>query len=225
MIKVTNLKKTFGQVEALKGINESMNENEVVCIMGPSGCGKSTFLRCLDLLDVPTEGEVIIENMTCNDTNEDQLRKNMGFVFGNFNLFPHMNVMDNVAIGMLREKTADCSKAQEQAIAALKKVGMEEKAFLHPDQINGVEKQKIAIARALINNPKVLLFDEPTQGLSSEMAEEVVDLIKQLANEGKTVIVATNEKNLAKKVADSILVMDQGTIVEKGTPGQVHYLN
>lgn len=225
MIKVTNLKKTFGQVEALKGINESMNENEVVCIMGPSGCGKSTFLRCLDLLDVPTEGEVIIENMTCNGTNEDQLRKNMGFVFGNFNLFPHMNVMDNVAIGMLREKTADCSKAKEQAIAALQKVGMEEKAFLHPNQINGVEKQKIAIARALINNPKVLLFDEPTQGLSSEMAEEVVGLIKQLANEGKTVIVATNEKNLAKKVADSILVMDQGTIVEKGTPGQVHYLN
>lgn len=225
MIKVTNLKKTFGQVEALKGINESIHEKEVVCIMGPSGCGKSTFLRCLDLLDRPTEGEVIVNGKTVEANEAEQLRQNMSFVFGNFNLFPHMNVLENVAIGMLREKSADCSKAKNQAIAALKKVGMEEKAFVCASEIKGVEKQKIAIARALVNDPKVLLFDDPTQDLTLEMTEEVVAVIKNLAKEGKTVVVATKDKSLAKKVADSVLVMDHGTIVEKGAPEQVQYLN
>lgn len=225
MVKVKNLKKTFGQVEALKGINESMKESEVVCIMGPSGCGKSTFLRCLDLLDMPTEGEVLIEDTAADGTSEEPLRKKIGFVYGNFNLFPHLNVRDNVAIGMLHDQTADYTKANEQAMMALEKVGMEAKASLYADQINGAEKQKIAIARALLYDPKILLFDEPTMGLTAEMAEEVVRLIKQFASEGKTVIVATNEKSLAKKVADSVLIMEQGCIVEKGAPGQVRYLN
>jgi len=225
MVKVKNLKKTFGQVEALKGINESIKESEVVCITGPSGCGKSTFLRCLDLLDMPTEGEVFIEDTAADGASEEPLRKKIGFVYGNFNLFPHLNVIDNVAIGMLHDQTADCTKANEQAMMALEKVGMEAKASLYADQINGVEKQKIAMARALLYDPKILLFDEPTMGLTAEMAEEVVSLIKQLASEGKTVIVATNEKSLAKKIADSVLVMEQGSIVEKGAPGQVRYLN
>lgn len=225
MIKVTNLKKTFGQVEALKGINESIREKEVVCIMGPSGCGKSTFLRCLDLLDVPTEGEIIVNGTKAEEKDIPKLRQTMGFVFGNFNLFPHMNVVENVAIGLLREKTANSLKAKNQAIALLKKVGMEDKAFASADEITEAEKQKIAIARALVNDPKVLLFDEPTQGFTSEMEEEVVQLIKELAEEGKTVVVATKEKSLAKKVADCVMVMDQGTIIEKGAPGLIQYLN
>ncbi len=224
MIKVTNLKKTFGQTEALKGISETIDENGVVCVMGPSGCGKSTFLRCLDLLDSPTEGEIVIE--TAKESQEGEApRRRIGFVFGNFNLLPHLNVKENIALGMLREKTADYKKAEQKAMEVLEKVGMKEKAMLFSGQLSGAEKQKIAIARALLHDPSILLFDEPAQGLSFEMTEEVVALIRQLSHEGKTVIIATNEKNLAKKAADSILVMESGRIVEKGAPEQVRYLN
>ncbi len=223
MIKVHDLHKYFGKNEVLKGIDCEIKEKEVVCIIGASGSGKSTFLRCLNLLEEVTSGEVIIDNIRINDPKTDinEVRKEVGMVFQQFNLFPHMTVLDNITLAPIKVRSMNQADAEERARMLLKKVGLSEKENAYPEQLSGGQQQRVAIARALAMQPKVMLFDEPTSALDPEMVKEVLDVMKQLALEGMTMVVVTHEMGFAREVGDRVIFIDQGVIVEEGTPEQV----
>ena len=223
MNKTENLTKSFGDKEVLKGITEEIQAGEVVVIIGPSGSGKSTFLRCLNLLEEPSSGEVIFEEQVINkkETNIDAIRTKMGMVFQSFNLFPHLTVLENITIGPTQIKKVPKEQAEAIAMKLLARMGMTEKANVYPKSLSGGQQQRIAIARALAMEPKMMLFDEPTSALDPEMVGEVLQVMKDLALEGMTMVVVTHEMGFAKEVGDRILFMDGGYIVEQGTPEQV----
>lgn len=220
MIKVVNLHKYFGELEVLKGIDTDIEKGEVVCVIGPSGSGKSTFLRCLNLLEAPTKGDIFIEGVSITDPKNDvnKLRQRMGMVFQQFNLFPHMTAVDNLTLAPTKLKGLSVDEASEKAVVLLKKVGINEKADVYPAQLSGGQKQRVAIARALAMDPDIMLFDEPTSALDPEMVGEVLEVMKQLAREGMTMVVVTHEMGFAREVGDRILFMDEGIIAEEGTP-------
>jgi glutamine transport system ATP-binding protein len=223
MIKVSHLKKSFGNLEVLKGINAHIHEREVVVVIGPSGSGKSTFLRCLNLLEDFDEGEIIIDGINIKEkqTNINKVREEVGMVFQRFNLFPHMTVLDNITLAPIKVRKWPREKAVAKAMELLKKVGLQEKANVYPDSLSGGQAQRVAIARALAMEPKVMLFDEPTSALDPEMVGEVLSVMKQLANEGMTMVVVTHEMGFAREVGDRVLFMDGGYIVEEGTPSEI----
>lgn len=220
MIKVSNLEKNFGSLQVLKGVNENINKGEVVVIIGPSGSGKSTFLRCLNLLEEPTGGEIIFDGVSITDksNNINKQREKMGMVFQQFNLFPHMTVLENITLAPIKVKNIEPKEAEKIAIDLLKRIGLEDKANTYPNQLSGGQKQRIAIIRALAMSPEVMLFDEPTSALDPEMVGEVLDVMKGLAKDGMTMVVVTHEMGFAKEVGDRVLFMDGGKIVEQGTP-------
>ncbi|MFI3913875.1 amino acid ABC transporter ATP-binding protein [Carnobacterium maltaromaticum] len=221
MIKIAHLKKSFGDVEVLKDINEEVNKGEVVVIIGPSGSGKSTLLRCLNLLEEPTSGDIIFEDTTITKVGQDklnQLREKMGMVFQSFNLFPHMTVVENLKIAPMKVKGLTTTEAEEKAKDLLAKVGLADKADAYPASLSGGQQQRVAIARALAMDPDVMLFDEPTSALDPEMVGEVLKVMKDLAESGMTMVVVTHEMGFAKEVSDRVLFMDAGYIVEQGTP-------
>ncbi|MCQ2969034.1 MAG: amino acid ABC transporter ATP-binding protein [Clostridium sp.] len=220
MIYVNNLEKSFGKNKVLKGINEHIKKGEVVVVIGPSGSGKSTFLRCLNLLEEPTKGEIIFEgkNIIDKKVNINKLREKMGMVFQQFNLFPHKTVLENITIAPIKVKKMKKSDAEEKAIRLLEKVGLKDKKDAYPVQLSGGQKQRIAIARALAMEPDVMLFDEPTSALDPEMVGEVLNVMKNLAREGMTMVVVTHEMGFAKEVGDRIIFMDGGNILESGKP-------
>ncbi|RKD30059.1 amino acid ABC transporter ATP-binding protein [Thermohalobacter berrensis] len=226
MIKVSNLNKKFGQLHVLKNINVEIEKGEVVVIIGPSGSGKSTFLRCLNLLEYPTSGEVIFEGIpiTSKENNIDKLRQKMGMVFQQFNLFPHMNVIDNITLAPIKVKGMSKEEGEKTALQLLKMVGLQDKAYSYPKQLSGGQKQRIAIARALAMSPDVMLFDEPTSALDPEMVGEVLYVMRQLASKGMTMVIVTHEMGFAKEVADRVIFMDDGKILEQGTPKNI-FLN
>ena len=223
MIKVENLHKHFGKLEVLKGIDYEINEKEVVCVIGPSGSGKSTFLRCLNLLEEVTDGAIYIEGVKINDpkTNINDIRTEVGMVFQQFNLFPHMTVLDNITMAPMQIRKLKKADAEKLAIDLLDKVGLREKAHSYPQQLSGGQQQRVAIARALAMKPKIMLFDEPTSALDPEMVNEVLDVMKDLAKEGMTMVVVTHEMGFAREVGDRVLFMDGGYIVEEGHPDDV----
>lgn len=220
MIVTKNLKKSFGQQLVLNGIDETIEKGEKVVVIGPSGSGKSTFLRCLNLLEVPTDGEIWFEgvNITDKKADIDNIRCKMGMVFQQFNLFPHLSVLENITLAPVKHGLMTKAEAEQKAMELLKRIGLTEKADAYPNQLSGGQKQRIAIVRALAMNPDVMLFDEPTSALDPEMVGEVLDLMAQLADEGMTMVVVTHEMRFAKKVATRILFMDEGKIVEQNTP-------
>lgn len=223
MINVKQLSKSFGDNEVLKSIDLTVKEGEVVVIIGPSGSGKSTILRCLNLLEEPTSGEIFFEgqNITAPDSNIDQIRQKMGMVFQSFNLFPHMNVLENLTITPVKIKKEDPEKAKEQALALLDQVGLKEKATSYPASLSGGQQQRVAIARALAMSPDVMLFDEPTSALDPEMVGEVLSVMQDLAKKGMTMVVVTHEMGFAKEVADRVIFMADGIIQEEGTPEEI----
>jgi len=220
VIVTKNLKKSFGDHMVLNGINETIHKGEKVVVIGPSGSGKSTFLRCLNLLEQPTEGEIWFEgtNITDKKTDINVIRRKMGMVFQQFNLFPHLSVRENITLAPVKLGLMTREEANKKATQLLKRIGLAEKADAYPNQLSGGQKQRIAIVRALAMNPEVMLFDEPTSALDPEMVGEVLDLMTQLAEEGMTMVVVTHEMQFAKKVANRVLFMDQGKIVEQNTP-------
>lgn len=223
MIEVCDLNKKFGELQVLKGINHRTSKGEVVVIIGPSGSGKSTFLRCLNLLEQPTSGNIIFEgtSITSKENDIDKQRQKMGMVFQQFNLFPHMTALQNITIAPIKLKGLSKEEAEKIAYKLLNRIGLEEKAGIYPNQLSGGQKQRIAIARALAMSPDVMLFDEPTSALDPEMVGEVLEVMKDLAKEGMTMIVVTHEMGFAKEVGDRVLFMDEGKIVEEGTPEQI----
>lgn len=220
MIKITNLEKHFGKLQVLKGVNCHIKKGEVVVVIGPSGSGKSTFLRCMNLLEVPTGGTIEFEGEVITDKkiNIDRLRQKMGMVFQQFNLFPHKTVLQNITLAPMKVKGLSKEEAENIALKLLKKIGLEDKATAYPNQLSGGQKQRIAIARALAMEPDVMLFDEPTSALDPEMVGEVLNVMKELAAEGMTMVVVTHEMGFAKEVGDRVIFMDQGNILEEGTP-------
>lgn len=222
MISIENLHKSFGKLDVIKGISLEVAEREVVVIIGPSGSGKSTVLRCMNYLEVPTSGKVIVDGMDLsNENNINKVRAEVGMVFQRFNLFPHMNVMDNITLAPKQVRKLSNAAAQEVAFTLLKKVGLEDKAYAYPEQLSGGQQQRVAIARALAMKPKVMLFDEPTSALDPEMVHEVLDVMKGLALEGMTMVVVTHEMGFAREVGDRVVFIDEGQILEIGTPDQV----
>lgn len=223
MIKVENLHKSFGKLEVLKGIDYEINEKEVVCVIGPSGSGKSTFLRCINLLEEVTGGAIYIEGVKINDpkSNINEIRTEVGMVFQQFNLFPHMSVIDNISMAPMQIRKLSKADAEKLALELLDKVGLREKAYNHPQQLSGGQQQRVAIARALAMKPKIMLFDEPTSALDPEMVKEVLEVMKNLAHEGMTMVVVTHEMGFAREVGDRVLFMDGGYIVEEGHPDEV----
>ncbi|EEG76878.1 amino acid ABC transporter ATP-binding protein [Dethiobacter alkaliphilus] len=223
MIKVVDLHKSFGSLKVLRGISTEINRGEVVVVIGASGSGKSTFLRCLNLLEVPQEGEIYIDGVQILDkrVNIDRVREDVGMVFQQFNLFPHMSVLQNIMLSPLKVKSADSKKTREQALELLRKVGLSDKAEAFPRQLSGGQQQRVAIARALAMQPKVMLFDEPTSALDPEMIKEVLQVMKQLAVEGMTMVVVTHEMGFAREVADRVIFIDEGVIVEEAPPEQI----
>lgn len=223
MIKVKNLHKKFDELEVLKGIDEHIRPGEVVVVIGPSGSGKSTFLRCLNELETATEGEIYVDDELITDPKCDvnKVRQKMGMVFQQFNLFPHLTILENITLApvMLKKMTKD--QAKEKAMELLKRVGLEEKAEAYPVQLSGGQKQRVAIARALAMNPEIMLFDEPTSALDPEMVGEVLDVMKDLAESGMTMVIVTHEMGFAREVASRVIFMDQGIIMENGTPEEV----
>ncbi len=220
MIKVENLKKTFGKNEVLKGISVKIDSKEVVVVIGPSGSGKSTFLRCINLLEDITEGHIYIEGADITDPKNDvnSLRMEVGMVFQNFNLFPHMTAIENIMLAPTKVRKISSEAAREKGLELLRKVGLEEKADAYPDSLSGGQKQRVAIARALAMEPKIMLFDEPTSALDPEMVGEVLEVMKQLALEGMTMVVVTHEMGFAREVGDRVIFMDGGYIVEENKP-------
>ena len=223
MIQINNLHKSFKENNVLKGIDENIKKGEVVVIIGPSGSGKSTFLRCLNLLEEPTSGEIIFEgtNITDKKTDINKIREKMGMVFQQFNLFPHKTVLENLTIAPVMVKKIKQEDAKKKAYDLLKKVGLLDKADAYPGSLSGGQKQRIAIARALCMEPDVMLFDEPTSALDPEMVGEVLSVMKDLAKEGMTMVVVTHEMGFAREVGDRILFMDNGNIVEEGSPEEI----
>lgn len=223
MIEVKKLKKSFGSNEVLKDINASINPKEVVVVIGPSGSGKSTFLRCLNLLESITAGHVTIEGVDITDKKTDinKVRTEVGMVFQQFNLFPHKTVIDNIMLAPMRVRRLSAEKAREKGLELLRKVGLKEKADAYPDSLSGGQKQRVAIARALAMEPKIMLFDEPTSALDPEMVGEVLEVMKQLALEGMTMVVVTHEMGFAREVGDRVLFMDGGYIVEENNPKEL----
>lgn len=224
MISVKHLKKSFGKNEVLKDINEEISQGEVVVVIGPSGSGKSTFLRCLNLLEEPTDGEIVFEGTSLTGLNEqklNQLRQKMGMVFQQFNLFPHMTVQKNLTISPVQTKETSQSEADSKAAQLLQQVGLGDKLDAYPASLSGGQKQRVAIARALAMDPDVMLFDEPTSALDPEMVGEVLNVMNELAKSGMTMVVVTHEMGFAREVADRVLFMDDGHIVEQGTPEEI----
>lgn len=223
MIDVKNLYKYFGSLEVLKGIDCHIDKGECVCVIGPSGSGKSTFLRCLNLLETPTKGDIVIDDMhlTEKDFDVDAMRKRVGMVFQHFNLFPHLTILENVTLAPIRHKMMTEEQAKEKAMELLNRVGVGDKADNYPAQLSGGQKQRVAIARSLALSPEVMLFDEPTSALDPEMVGEVLEVMKQLAQEGMTMVVVTHEMGFAREVANRVFFMDGGGILEEGTPEQI----
>ena len=223
MIDVKNLKKNFGALEVLKGVSQHISKGERVVLIGPSGSGKSTFLRCLNLLETPTSGEIIFEGQSITDEKCDinKIRQKMGMVFQHFNLFPNMTILRNITLAPERTKLMTKEQAEKKARELLKRVGLEDKADSYPAQLSGGQKQRIAIVRALCMQPEVMLFDEPTSALDPEMVGEVLDVMKELAKSGMTMVCVTHEMGFAREVADRVLFMDEGIIVEEGTPAEI----
>ena len=222
-IKVRNLQKDFGKLRILKDINIDIHEGEVVVVIGPSGSGKSTFLRCLNRLEIATGGEIIINgnDISDKDININQVRENIGMVFQHFNLFPNMTVLQNIMLAPVKLKKMTKEQAKEAGMKLLTRVGLEEKADVYPQQLSGGQKQRVAIARALAMNPSIMLFDEPTSALDPEMVGEVLNVMQELAKGGMTMVVVTHEMGFAREVADRIVFMDGGYIIEEGTPDEV----
>ena len=220
MIDVKNLHKYFGSLEVLKGIDCHIDKGECVCVIGPSGSGKSTFLRCLNLLETPTKGDIVIDDMHLTEKNfdVDAMRKRVGMVFQHFNLFPHLTILENVTLAPIRHKMMTEEQAKEKAMELLNRVGVGDKADNYPAQLSGGQKQRVAIARSLALSPEVMLFDEPTSALDPEMGGEVLEVMKQLAKEGMTMVVVTHEMGFAKEVGDRVMFVDGGLIVEEATP-------
>ena len=222
MIDVKNLHKAYGDHEVLKGVNEHIEKGEKVVVIGPSGSGKSTFLRCLNLLEEPTSGEIIFEgqNITSKQTDINLVRRRMGMVFQQFNLFPHLTVKENIKLAPVKLKIMSDEEADKRGLELLARVGLPDKADSYPAQLSGGQQQRIAIARALAMNPDVMLFDEPTSALDPEMVGEVLEIMKELADDGMTMVVVTHEMGFAREVATRVLFMDGGNIVEQNEPHQ-----
>lgn len=223
MINIKNLNKKFGANEVLRDINLIVDKGEVVAIIGPSGSGKSTLLRCMNLLDVPSKGKVIFEDneLTQHNVQLDNLRQKMGMVFQNFNLFPHKKVIENVMLAPLLLHKDSKDQLKEKALYLLEKVGLKDKADSYPNQLSGGQKQRVAIARALAMEPDVMLFDEPTSALDPEVVGDVLKVMRQLANEGMTMVIVTHEMNFAKEISDKVVFMADGVVVESGTPQNI----
>ena len=222
MIQMIDVHKSFGKLEVLKGINLDIEQGEVVVIIGPSGSGKSTVLRCMNYLEEPTSGDVIVDGMNLNiKENINNVRAEVGMVFQRFNLFPHMTVLDNITLAPQKIRKVSKAEAEATAMELLKKVGLADKAQAYPEQLSGGQQQRVAIARALAIKPKVMLFDEPTSALDPEMVHEVLDVMKSLAEEGMTMVVVTHEMGFAKEVGTRVLFVDGGQILESGSPADV----
>lgn len=222
-IHVSHLKKNFGHLEVIKDISTDVYEGEVIVILGPSGSGKSTFLRCINCLEEPTDGEIIVDGSSITDKKADlnKIRENIGMVFQHFNLFNNLNVIENLMLAPVQVKKLSKAQAKEEAMQMLKKVGLEDKATAFPEQLSGGQKQRVAIARSLCMHPDIMLFDEPTSALDPEMVGEVLQVMKDLAAEGMTMAIVTHEIGFAKEVADRVLFIDDGYIIEEGTPQEV----
>ena len=225
IISVRGLKKHYnrGKIKALNGVDLDVKKGEVIVIIGPSGCGKSTFLRSLNLLEQPTEGQIFLEDaeITDSNTNINLHRRKVGMVFQHFNLFPNMNILKNMTLAPVQLKKATKAEAEEKAMELLRVVGLEDRANAYPSQLSGGQKQRVAIVRALCMEPDVMLFDEPTSALDPEMVGEVLDVMKNLAKEGMTMLVVTHEMGFAREVADRVIFMDEGVILEEGTPDEI----
>ena len=222
MIKAKDITKVFGKNTVLKNISTTINQGEVVTVIGPSGSGKSTFLRCLNLLEEPTSGEIFIQDRKINDkkSNKLEIRKNIGMVFQHFHLFPHMTVLENVMYAPQKVKNQSKTEAEKIAKDLLAKVGLTDKEDAYPNRLSGGQKQRVAIARALAMEPEIMLFDEPTSALDPEMVKEVLDVMKDLVNTGMTMVIVTHEMNFAKEVADKVLFLDDGVLLEEADPKQ-----
>lgn len=220
LIKTVDLKKNFNELEVLKGISETIYKGEVVCVIGPSGGGKSTFLRCLNMLEEPTSGQVYFEDelLDPKSTNIDKHRQKIGMVFQQFNVFPHLTVLENITLAPTLEKKIPLEKAKQEALKLLEQVGLQDKANEYPRKLSGGQKQRLAIVRAMAMNPDVMLFDEPTSALDPEMVKGVLEVIKKLAESGMTCVIVTHEMGFAKEISDRILFIDDGIIVEQGSP-------
>ena len=223
MIRVENLHKYFGELEVLRGINAEIHKNEVVSIIGPSGSGKSTFLRCLNLLEVPTSGKIYIDGVELMEHQKeiDKLRQKAGMVFQQFNLFPHMTVLNNITLAPVQALQLTKEEAEQRALVLLGKVGLLDKKDEYPSRLSGGQKQRVAIARALAMEPEIMLFDEPTSALDPEMVGEVLEVIRQLAKDGMTMVIVTHEMGFAREVSDRVFFIDGGIIEEQGTPDEV----
>ena len=221
MISIRNLRKSFGRVEVLKGVNLDIAEKEVVVIIGPSGSGKSTLLRCINYLEEPTSGEIVVDGMKLGETDINKVRAEVGMVFQRFNLFPHMTALDNITLAPMKVRGISREEAEEVAKHLLAKVGLADRAAAYPEQLSGGQQQRVAIARALAMKPRVMLFDEPTSALDPEMVKEVLEVMKELAREGMTMAVVTHEMGFAREVGDRVLFVDQGVILEEGTPEEI----
>lgn len=222
MIDIKNVHKKFGKLHVLKGINAHIKEKEVVVIIGPSGSGKSTLLRCMNYLEEPTEGEIIVDGISLtSESNINKVREEVGMVFQRFNLFPHMSVLENIMLAPIKVRKMPKADAEKIAMDLLAKVGLTDKANAYPEQLSGGQQQRVAIARALAMKPKVMLFDEPTSALDPEMINEVLDVMKALAKEGMTMAVVTHEMGFAREVGDRVIFMDEGRIVEEGSPDAI----
>lgn len=223
LIKVTNLCKSFGENQVLKGIDTTIQKGEVVVVIGPSGSGKSTFLRCLNMLEQPTEGSIVFDGIELTNSKVDifKIREKMGMVFQSFNLFPHKTVMENICLAPVKVGLKKAEEAQKDGLHLLQQVGLAEKAEAYPNSLSGGQKQRIAIARALAMNPDVMLFDEPTSALDPEMVGEVLNVMKDLAKAGMTMVIVTHEMGFAKEVGDRVLFMDEGKIIEENVPSEL----
>ena len=223
MLVVKNLKKNFGENQVLKGIDEHIKEGEVVCVIGPSGSGKSTFLRCLNLLEEPTSGEIYLdgEQMNAEKTDINKVRQKLGMVFQNFNLFPHKTVMENIILAPVNVLGKTAEESEKTGLELLKRVGLEDKKDAYPSSLSGGQKQRVAIARALAMNPEAMLFDEPTSALDPEMVGDVLEVMRDLAKKGMTMIIVTHEMGFAREVADRVIFMDEGYLIEEGSPENI----
>ncbi|MBC8015668.1 MAG: amino acid ABC transporter ATP-binding protein [Sporomusaceae bacterium] len=222
MISIKNIHKKFGKLHVLKGIDLHISEKEVVVIIGPSGSGKSTLLRCINFLEEPTEGEVVVDGIPLDsEANVNKVRIEVGMVFQRFNLFPHKTVLENVILAPMQVRKLSKAEAEKVALDLLDKVGLGDKPHAYPEQLSGGQQQRVAIARALAMRPKIMLFDEPTSALDPEMVKEVLDVMKELAHEGMTMAIVTHEMGFAREVGDRVIFMDEGRLVEQGTPEQI----